>query len=175
MGGKWGEIQIQGSDFLGRLSKDEFDSFEYDDSGELQVKKGVNEKELLTKMNQYKDEIASIQGKYSDKDRRRFMRGEIGKNVAQYKTWIPDYWRTRFGAEMIDKYGNVHRGSWNIFTDAAIEELKRDFSKENNYGIVIKNGIPTIKNKQLAANLRGAALVAFFLIANSGDDEDKKK
>ncbi len=174
-GGRWGEIQIQGSDFLGRLSDEEFDSFEYNKDGELVVKKGKDEKALLRKMNEYKNEVASIQGKYDERDRRKFMRGEIGKNIAQYKTWIADYWRTRFAEETIDKYGNVHRGSWNMFTDAAMQEIKNDFSKENNYGITMKNGIPTIKNKQIAANLRGAMTVATFLIAmNAGDDEDKK-
>lgn len=174
-GGRWGEIQIQGSDFLGRLTPEEFDSFEYNKDGELVVKKGKDEKALLRKMNEYKNEVASIQGKYDERDRRKFMRGEIGKNIAQYKTWIPDFWRMRFGEETIDKYGNVHRGSWNMFTDVAMQEIKDDFSKENNYGITMKNGIPTIKNKQIAANLRGAMTVATFLIAmNAGDDEDKK-
>ena len=130
-------------------------------------------------MNEYKNEVASIQGKYDERDKRKFMRGEIGKNIAQYKTWIPDYWRTRFAEETIDKYGNVHRGSWNMFTDAAMAEIKSDFSKENNYGIKIEKiggvPVPVIKNKQIAANLRGAMTVATFLIAiNAGDDEDKK-
>lgn len=174
-GGRWGEVQIQGSTFLGYLTDKEFDSFEYDKDGKLVVKKGVDEKALLTKMNEYKDKISSVQGKYNEKDRRKFMRGEVGKNVAQFKTWIPDYWRTRFADETIDKYGKVHRGSWNMFTDAAMKEIKDDFSKENNYGLKIENGIPMIKNKQIASNLRGAMVVATFLIAMSDDDDDNTK
>lgn len=168
-----GEYQIQGSMFLGYLTKEEFDSFEYKD-GEFVLKEGVDEAEMRLKMNEYKDLVSGIQGKYNEKDRRRFMRGELGKNLSQYKTWQADWFQSRFGKEFINKYDKVERGSWNLFTKAAIEELKSDFSAENNYGIIVKNGIPQIKNKQIARNLRGVLAVAALMIATGDDDENKK-
>lgn len=174
-GQKYGEMQIQGSAFLGKLSDKDWDSFERNDKGELVVKQGVDEEALVRRINNIKNEISDIQGKYSDKDRRNFARGEFGKNLAQFKTWMPDWWRIRYGAEYIDGNGKTQRGTWNMFTKDAMAEIKKDFSKENNYGFKMENGIPMLKNKQVASNLKGAMVVAFMLAATWGDDEDKNK
>jgi hypothetical protein len=175
-GQKYGEMQIQGSTFLGKLSDEDWDSFERNDKGELVVKKDVDEKALTKRINDIKNEISDIQGKYSDKDRRNFARGEFGKNLAQFKTWMPDWWRVRYGAEYIDGNGKTQRGTWNMFTKDAMAEIKKDFSAENNYGFEWEKGkFPTLKNKQIASNLKGAMVVAFMLAASWGDDEDKEK
>ncbi len=176
-GQQYGEMQIQGSVFLGKLSKEDFDSFEYTKDGDFVVKEGVDEKALVKRINDVKNEVTDIQGKYSAKDRRNFARGEFGKNLAQFKTWMPDWWRMRFGKEYIDANGVTKRGSWNMFTNDAIKELKNDFSKENNYGLSFENGkyLPTIKNRQVAENLKGAMAVAAMLAFTHGDDEDKDK
>lgn len=176
-GQQYGEMQIQGSVFLGKLNKEDFDSFEYTKDGDFVVKAGIDEKALIKRIDEIRNEVSDIQGKYSAKDRRNFARGEFGKNLAQFKTWMPDWWRMRFGKEYIDYNGVTKRGSWNMFTKDAIKELKNDFSKENNYGLSFENGkyLPTIRNKQVAENLKGAIAVAAMLAWTYGDDEDKNK
>lgn len=174
-----GEYQIQGSMFLGHLTDSEWDSFDVKD-GKIVLKNGVDEKAFKEKMLSYKDKVSGIQGKYDEKDRRMFMRGEIGKSIAQYKTWMPDWFKSRFGKEFINKYGETERGSWNMFTEAAMKEIKSDFSRENGYGFKMEKvggvPIPVMRNEQVAANLRGAMAVAAVLIAQGwDDDEDKKK
>lgn len=172
-GQQYGELQIQGSAFLGKMSEKEWNSFEYK-NGKLTIK--GDEKAINKRLIEIKNEITDIQGKYSAKDRRNFARGEFGKNLAQFKTWIPDWWKVRLGAEYIDGNGQTKRGSWNMFTADAIAELKNDFSKANGYGFEIKNGIPAIRNKQIASNLKGAMAVALMLVlTNSGDDDKKKR
>lgn len=167
---KIGEYQIQGSMFLGHMTNEEWDSFEKNESGDWVLKPGVDKKAFTDKMMSYRDAVSSIQGKYDEKDRRMFMRGEIGKSVAQFKTWMPDWFKSRFGKEFINKYGVTERGSLNMFTKEAIAELKKDFSG-NPFN---KNG--TFKNKQAARNLRGAITIAALYVAtHSGDDDDKKK
>jgi len=167
---KIGEYQIQGSMFLGHMTDEEWNSFEKNESGDWVLKPGVDKKAFTDKMMSYRDAVSSIQGKYDEKDRRMFMRGEIGKSVAQFKTWMPDWFKSRFGKEFINKYGETERGSLNMFTKDAIAELKKDFSG-NPFN---KNG--TFKNKQAARNLRGAITIAALYVAtHSGDDDDKKK
>ena len=174
-GQQWGEFLIQSSAFLGKLDEKEWNSNEYNSKGELVAKSKFTESELNKKMEDIKTEISNVQGKYNPKDRRNFARGELGKNLQQFKTWMPDWWRMRYGAEYIDKDGVLRRGSWNMFTQAAMEEIKADFSKANNYGFKMVNGVPMIRNKQIAANLRGAMAVAFMLVMAHGDDDDEKK
>jgi hypothetical protein len=167
-----GEYQIQGSMFLGFLTKDEWNSFELKD-GKYQLKEGVDKKDFEDKMQSYKDAVSAIQGKYDEKDRRMFMRGEAGKSIAQFKTWMPDWYKSRFGKEFVNKYGVTERGSFNMFTKSAIAEIKNDFKDG---GFKIENGIPVIKNKQIARNLRGMVTIAtLYILSHSGDDEDKKK
>lgn len=161
---RYGEMQIQGSMFLSKLTKEEWDSFEIKD-GELVIKD--NEKKLAASFNNYKNQISDIQGKYSEKDRRNYMRGEWGKLISQFKTWMPDAFKERFGEEYIDRNNITHRGSFNMFTKQALQDLKEDWSNDGIKGV--------LKNKQVAQNLKGALFIAALLTWKySGDDEDKK-
>jgi DNA repair protein RadC len=164
-----GEVNIQGSEFLGHMSEKEYNSFEYDDEGELQIKKSLSEeetKELKEKISEYKKKVSDVQGKYSEKDSRNFMRFEAGRSASQYKLWAFDWFRTRFGQEIINSDGKVERGSWNYATKLAVKELKDDFSK---------HGIKTAwKNQQTKENLTGAMFVAVLLAATYADDDDEK-
>lgn len=164
---RFGEYQIQGSMFLGQLTDKEWDSFEYKD-GELVPKEGMDEKELTTKFNQYKNRISDIQGKYSEKDRRNFMRFEAGKNAIQFRVWAIDWLKERFGGKYIDAHNVEHSGSWNMFTKEALKELREQFNEKG----IIKGAW---ENKQIMTNLRGAMIIALLYTLKYIDDEDKDK
>jgi len=179
-----GEYQISGSMFLGHMTKEEYNSFELKD-GKYQLKPSVDKKAFDKKMQSYKDKVSGVQGKYDEKDRRRFMRTELGKAVAQYKTWMPDWVESRFGYEELNKYGEKKIGSvrsglkvvgkkmtFKTLTKEGISELMSDVSK----GIEFDRKTGRLKNREFAANLNGAiAVAAIYLAINSGDDDKDKK
>lgn len=160
-----GEFDIQSSAVLGQMTKEEYNSFEYDKDGELVVKKGVDEKKLKDKINQYKEKVSSIQGKYSEFERRNIMRGEIGKTAFQFKLWSIDWIRERLGEEYITRDNKIHKGSYRQFFLAGLKDLKTDIRAK---------GVKAIwENKDAMQNLRGALFVAFLLTLKYSDDDDK--
>ncbi len=167
-GMRWGETQIQASQFIGKMEAKEWNAFSLDKDGNLVITPpaGMSEKEFADVINSYRNEVSDVQGKYSEKDRRNFMNFEAGKAAAQFRVYIPDWIKTRFGAEFVDSHGKVRRGSFNYFTDRAIKELKADLKS----GDLLKG-----KNKQTMQNLRGAMVIAVLLIAVHGDDDEDKK
>lgn len=172
-GTRWGEVQIQGSQFLGQLTDNEYKAFSYDKDGNLTVdpsKAGMTEKEFEDKMYQYKNHVADVQGKYSEKDRRNYLNYEHGKFLSQFKTWMPDWWRTRFGEEFVDAYGNKQGGSWTFLTKKGMQELKTDLMNNTLFG-----DKKSESTKKALMSLRGAMVVASLLIYVYGDDDDEDK
>lgn len=162
-----GEYQIQGSTFLGQLSDEDYNSFEYKD-GELVVKKGVDEDALVKRINEIKNKISDVQGKYASKDRRNFMRSEFGKMVMQFRVWMPDAWKERFGKRYIDLNGNVQEGTFTALTGEGFKELKQSVADQGTFKALYNN-------KAVMANLRGALLIGILMTFKYvGDDDDKK-
>lgn len=166
-----GEFQIQGSMFLGLMSEDEYNSFEYkkDKHGveQLVVKEGVDESALKEKLLGYKNRVSDIQGKYAEKDRRNILNSELGKAVFQFKLWVNDWFRERYADEYIDLNGETKRGSWREFTGEAFAELRNQIKEEG--------PVAFFKNKNAMSNLKGLMFTTMFLILASNDDDDKKK
>jgi len=168
-GQKWSEFQIQASSLLGLLSDEDFNSFEYKDVDgvkELVVKKELNgkpidekalEDRILAAMNQ----VSDVQGKYSAKDRRNVMNNEFGKAAMQFKVWIPDWWRIRFGEE-----GSARQAWRNMWKDG-FAELRQDIRS--------KGWVKTYNdNKAFAQNLRGALTVGLLMALVHSDDDDEE-
>lgn len=165
-----GEYYVQGSIFLGYLTDKEYDSFEYKDVNgvkELVVKDGVDEKALKDKFISYKNRVSDIQGKYHEKDRRNYMAGEFGKLVGQFRTWLPDAVKQRFGEEYIDRDGVVHKGSYRTFIGQGFADLKVDIKENGIKGLT--------ENKEAMANLKGLMVVAAFMALRFGGGDDKKR
>lgn len=167
-----GEYQIQGSLGLGLLSQEEFDSFEWkeDKYGNkvLKVKEGVDEEKLKAKMTQVKNRVTDIQGKYPDEDRRNIMRGEFGKALFQFKVWMPDWFKERFGARYINAYGQEKEGSYIKMLRVGVKEMAADLKK----GDVKK----ALTNPTFVQNLKGMIVIGGLLaLKHSGDDDDEKK
>lgn len=160
-----GELQIQGSMFLGQLTEDEWNSFEYNDKGELVFKKDANQKEIIKKFNEYKNKISDIQGKYSEKDRINFLRSEWGKTIGQFKVWMPTALKERFGAKYIDYKGEVKQGTFNGLIADGFKEIREDIKRDGIKGF--------LNNKNAMANLKGLMAITFFAILAHQDDEDE--
>lgn len=182
---RWGEFQIQGSMFLGLMTKEEYDSFEYKENKqgvkELVVKKELNskpvdEKALKKKLIEYKKRVSDIQGKYGETDQRNIANNELGKSVLQFKTYLPDAIKIRFGSRYIDSNGKTVEGSWRSLTGEGIKELRAQiqtegfakafFTKEEEKSEVAKNAL---------ANLKGLMAVVLFAALSNQDDDDKKR
>lgn len=172
-----GEYQIQGSLGLGLMTQDEFDSFEFikDKYGNdvLTVKKELNgkpvdEDKLKAKMTQIKNRVTDIQGKYPDEDRRNIMRGEFGKALFQFKVWMPDWFKERFGARYINAYGEEKEGSYTKMLRVGVKEMHNDLKKGD-----IKKALT---NPTFITNLKGMVTIgALLALKHTGDDDDEKK
>jgi len=186
---RYGEFQIQGSMFLGLMTKEEYDSFEYKKNkqgiDELVFKDNISkekQKELKDKFIAYKNRVSDIQGKYSDKDRRNIMNGELGKAAFQFKVWMPDWFKERFGGRYIDANGKTREGSWTTVFNGGLSELKKQIKENGGYAKGVKNTFFTneenksLEAKNILSNIKGLMAVAFFwALAHQDDDDDKKR
>ena len=165
---KYGEFQIQASGLLGLMSDTDFNSFEYRKNkfgvDELVFKKDVTydkQIEIEARILKHINTVSDIQGKYGEKDRRNIQNNELGKALMQFKVYLPDYWRMRYGKDV---------GSWNIMVNGGLKQLKADIKKNG-----FKKGLWDNQSKEAKAfmsNLKGTAAVALFMILSHSDDDD---
>jgi hypothetical protein len=183
LGTRWGEIQIQSSLALGLMSDADYNSFEYVTKPNgvkvLEVKKKdsngkpIDEQALKQRIISHSNRVSDIQGKYGEKDRRNIMNGEIGKNVFQFKVWIPDWWKERYGREYIDRNNVVRQGSWTIASSKGIKALKKQIKDKGVYKGLFDGKTP--ESKAFLSNLKGVMITALFLAVKYSDDEDERK
>lgn len=162
---KLAEYTIQGSMFLGQMPNSMWNDF--DSEGNY---KG-NDPDINQKIEEMKTYVSNIHGKYSAKDRRNFEMWEFGKFVGQFKTWIPDWWKERFGDEYIDQYGKRHKGTWIDVLNGSILELRKDIMKPEFW---TSDKLEYVNARK---NLKGMlALATLYMLSAAGsDDEDKRK
>jgi hypothetical protein len=185
---RYGEFQIQGSMFLGLMTKEEYDSFEYKKNkqgiDELVFKDNITpaeQKALKEKFIAYKNRVSDIQGKYADIDRRNIMNGEAGKAAFTFKVWLPDFIRIRFGNRYIDANGKTKEGSWRTVTGEGLAELRKQIKENGGYAKGVKNTFFTNEEnksqeaKNVLSNLKGLMAVVFFWAMANQDDDDKKR
>lgn len=169
LGTRWGEFVIQGSGMLGKMSDEEFNSFEFKKNKygveELVVKEDApfTEEQLKKKILGYIDEVSDVQGKYSEKDRRNIMNNEFGKSLMQFKVWIPDWFRVRFG----------EKGSFTSMFNDGFREMKEQMRDEGFIKTFI-TGEDTQAVKDFKSNLKGLLVTASLLIFLNTDDDDDK-
>jgi len=162
---KMGEFYVQGTMFLGQISNEDYAKI--DAEGNYT---GEDKEAFETRMKQYRKKVSDIQGKYSEKDRRNFELWELGRFVGQFRTWVPDWWKERFGEKYYTADGEVHYGSYRAFAGQSFKEL---------YTAVKSRKMFTSEEyvyKRMRQNLRGAMVTAVVLAASlSGDDDEKKR
>lgn len=177
LGTRWGEIQIQSSLALGLMSDADYNSFHYVTKPNgvkvLEVKPGIDEQALKQRIISYSNRVSDIQGKYGEKDRRNIMNGEIGKAVFQFKVWIPDWWKERYGREYIDRNNVVRQGSWTVVSSKGIKALKKQIKDKGVYKGLFDGKTP--ESKAFLSNLKGVMVTALWLTLKYSDDEDERK
>lgn len=172
IGTQVGEYQIQGSLGLGLLSEDEFNSFEYtkDKYGNeiltLKPNSKFSEADIKTKMLSIKNRVTDIQGKYPDEDRRNIMRGEIGKAAFQFKVWMPDWFKERFGAKYINAFGVEKEGSIHALYGEGFKQIYADLKKGNFKELS--------NNKKFMSNFKGLLAIGTLLALTHKDDDDEE-
>lgn len=171
IGTQVGEYQIQGSLALGLMDDKDFNSFEYknDKYGipQLVVKEGVDEKALNDRMIGIKNRVTDIQGKYPDADRRNIMRGEIAKAVFQFKVWMPDWAKERFGGKYINSRNQVKEGTFKAVIGEGFKQLYSDLKKGDFKALA--------KNKAFMSNVKGLMAITALMIWKYQDDDDESK
>ena len=114
--------------FLGQFSTKDWNDF--DSQGNY---KGSDPK-MAEKIEAYKTRTSNVHGKYSAKDRRNFEYWELGKFLGQFKTWVPDWWKQRWGDRYIDRDGKEHYGSWRVVQYHGLKQMRKDFADPDFWG-----------------------------------------
>ncbi len=172
-----GETYIQGSMFLGQMTEDEFNSFEYktDEYGvkKLVLKDPSKEDEFRKKFIAYKNRVSDIQGKYAEKDMRNFTNSEFGKAIGQFKIWLPDALKERFGERYIDRNDVEHVGSYKAMFGQGLEDLRAEMKDKGRLKTLMTSN--STEAKAFRTNLKGAMVLAvlFSLKANADDDDEE--
>jgi len=169
-GTKWGEFLVQGSQWLGTMSKEDYNSFTWKKNkfggDELVFKESIpkeKQEEIEARLLDLVNKVSDVQGKYSEKDRRNIQNSEWGKSIMQYRVWLPDWWRVRFSKDA---------GHWRNMMGGEIWELRKNLAKaavDKGYAKAIwqdKNMMSALKELMLITGL-------FALMYQDDDDEEK--
>jgi len=165
-GTKWGEFLVQGSHFLGLLDESDYNAFEFKKNkfgvDELVFKEDIPKKkreEIEKRILDSKDMVSDVHGKYDPKDRRNIMNFELGNSIMQFKTWVPDWWRIRFGKDV---------GSFRKNWEWAKDGMMKDIAEKG----VVK---AFWNNKAFMSNLKELGFITALMIFIYSDDDDEKK
>lgn len=159
-----GEYYVQGTQFLGQISKEDWASI--DEEGNYT---GENKTEFEKRIKKAKKRVSDIQGKYSEKDRRNFELWELGRFLGQFRTWLPDWFKERFGENYIDANGDTHQGSWRTITEKSFKDLAKAISTREFY----HSEEPYFTN--MRKNLRDLVTMGVLISMNVAGDDDKKR
>jgi hypothetical protein len=157
------EHNIQGAMFLGQFSTAEWNDF--DSQGNY---KGSDPK-MAQKIEEYKKRTSDVHGKYAAKDRRNFEYFELGKFIGQFKTWVPDWWKQRFGSRYIDRDGKEHYGSWRVIQYQGLKQIRKDIVDPDFWKSDKASAVAMRKN------LRSALMMGALLAVSLGGDDDERK
>jgi len=157
------EHNIQGAMFLGQFEKSDWNDF--DSQGNY---KGSDPK-MAEKIEAYKTRTSNVHGKYSAKDRRNFEYWELGKFLGQFKTWVPDWWKQRWGDRYIDRDGKEHYGSWRVVQYHGLQQMRKDFADPDFW----KSDKPAAVAYR--KNFRSALMFGSLLAISLGADDDERK
>jgi hypothetical protein len=157
------EHNIQGAMFLGQFSTAEWNDF--DSQGNY---KG-SDPNIMEKIEYFKKRVTDTHGKYPAKDRRNFEYFELGKFIGQFKTWVPDWWKQRFGSRYIDRDGKEHYGSWRVIQYQGLKQIRKDIIDPDFWKSDKASAVAMRKN------LRSALMMGSLLAISLGGDDDERK
>ena len=172
--GTWGKIEkwsfmfmdqsehyIQGSAFLGMLTKEEFESGE------------ISEKRVMY----INHKISTLHGEgYTSFDASMLSMYSYGRALLQFKKWFITLMQDRFSAEEIDRFGKVHIGSYVAAGEFANTTMRDFFSGKISMKQVIDiyNKSSQHRQEEIKNYLRGIGigLSLLALIAMMEDDDE---
>ena len=120
----------------------------------------------------HKNRISDIQGKYAEKDRRNFMNSEFGKTIGQFKVWMPDWFKERFGEKYITADGTEHTGTYRTFIGDGFKDMREQIKKVGLKEFALNSDTPEAKN--FRSNLKGLLTIGALLSIRMGADDDEK-
>ena len=145
----WSEKWIQGVQFLGQLSPEEYNSLATDENYKLPEQR----------LNEIESNVTLSQGRgYQPTDQRMVQMYSFGRMAIQFSRWIPTSMYNLFAKEDYDIYGNKYIGSYTAFGKLIQrfitgEVSPKDFKK-------YRDGLSPTERNRLDSAFRGFGLMA---------------
>jgi len=163
----WSEKWIQGVQFIGMLSEEEWNKFDNDGN----YKSGI-EKIPESRITELENEMKRSQGKgYQLTDQRMVQQYSLGRMFMQFSRFIPTMMHDRFAKEDIDIYGREHIGSLR----AVFNMVSKVHSMTPQDYITYRQSLSPEMRKRLDSGLKGlafATLIGAFAIETGNKFSD---
>lgn len=159
----YSEKWIQGVDFLGRLTEEEWNTLK--DGGKLSDER----------MTSLENEVKTNHGKgYQATDQRMIQMYSWGRNLLQFSRYIPTLFYDQFATKDVNIYGKKHIGSYRAVGDV-IQKVVRGEVKPTEFFEYRKN-LDAYDRKRLDQGLIGFGMLSLMWGLNiSGDEHGHNK
>lgn len=143
----WSERWIQGVDFLGRLSPEEWDT----------LKQGNHLAD--TRMDELENEVKNNHGKgYSQTDQRMIQMYSWGRNFLQFSRYIPTLFYDQFAPEDINIYGKKHMGTYTAVGKTIQKGIRGEWTPGKFFEY--RRNLDEYERKRLDQGLMGFGMIA---------------
>lgn len=154
----WSEKWIQGVDFLGRLSQEQYDS----------LKNGVKLEPAV--MTELENEIKNSHGKgYQPTDQRMIQMYSWGSNMMQFSRYIPTMFYDQFHKEDIDIYGKTNMGSYYALGKTIQKGIRGDWTPKT--FMEYRKGLNVYERRRLDQGMVGFGMIAGLLALGVADSK----
>jgi hypothetical protein len=154
----WSEKWIQGVDFLGRLTDEEYETL---------ANQGTIDP---AKMAKYENQVKNNHGKgYQATDQRMIQMYSWGRNMLQFSRYIPTVFYDQFAKEDLNIYGNKHIGSYTV-VGKHIQKVITGEVKPKDF-MAHRRGLDTYERNRLDQALIGFGMLALFAGTSIGGIE----
>ncbi len=145
----WSEKWIQGVQFLGELTQDEYDMLSKNPTAKLPPER----------MNKIESSITLSQGRgYQPTDQRMIQMYSFGRMGMQFSRWIPTTVYNQFGKEDFDIYGRKYLGLYQAFGKTVMNLMTGGISLENYKRY--RESLTDSEKERLDSAFRGFGLMA---------------
>ncbi len=143
----WSERWIQGVDFLGRLTPQEWET----------LKEGKHLPDA--RMDELENDVKNNHGKgYSQTDQRMIQMYSWGRNFLQFSRYIPTLFYDQFAKEDINIYGKKHMGTYTAVGKTIQKGIRGDWTPGKFFEY--RRGLDEYERKRLDQGLMGFGMIA---------------
>ncbi len=154
----YSEKWVQGVDFLGRLSEEEWNVLK--DGGSLSE----------DRMAMLEDEVKTNHGKgYQPTDQRMIQMYSWGKNLIQFSRYIPTLFYDQFASKDVNIYGKKHIGSYRAVGEA-VQKMVRGEVKPAEF-LQYRKNLDAYDRSRLDQGLIGFGMLSLMWGLNMSGDE----